>query len=114
VGNDTYYVASGDLDVVTEAAGEGTDLIRVTGSLYSNWYMPPNVENAIQSGEETHFGLHGNVLDNIITGTTGSDDLYGNDGGDTLNGGANYDFLYGENGDDRINGGAGDDFLYGG
>jgi Ca2+-binding RTX toxin-like protein len=112
-GDDTYYITSYEGDVVEEEIGGGTDLVRVTGSIYSDWTMPDWVENAVQVGEEVHFGLHGNGLDNVITGTTGYDDLFGGVGNDTLNGGAGNDLLVGEGGNDILNGGAGVDDLHG-
>lgn len=93
-GNDRYVIDS-DSDVVTEAAGGGSDL--VTSSI--SYTLGANVENLTLLGAR---GLHGvgNGLDNAITGSAGADTLEGLAGNDTLTGGG---------GDDRLDGGEGTD-----
>jgi Ca2+-binding RTX toxin-like protein len=85
-GNDTYLVDNAG-DVVTEAAGEGTDTVRTTLSSYT---LGSNVENLTFTGTGAFAGT-GNALDNQITGGTGNDTLDGGSGADTLIGGAGND-----------------------
>jgi Ca2+-binding RTX toxin-like protein len=107
-GNDSYVVDNA-LDVVTEAAGGGTDL--VTASL--TWTLALNVENLTLSGSAAINGT-GNTLDNVIIGTSGNNVLSGLDGNDTLTGGLGNDTLLGGIGNDRLAGGSGNDTLSGG
>ena len=97
------------LDVTTEAAGGGTDL--VTASL--SWTLALNVENLTLSGSAVIDGT-GNTLDNVLTGNSADNVLSGLDGNDTLTGGLGNDTLLGVIGNDRLVGGAGNDTLNGG
>ena len=128
LGNDTYIVD--DLgDVVTEKAGEGTDIVQssVTTTLGAN------VENLTLTGAAAIDGtgnglgniLRGNGAANILSGLDGNDTLYagngdeahGGVGNDTLygeNGFGNFAALYGEDGDDVLTGGGGLNYLVGG
>ena len=102
-GNDIYVVdAAGD--VVTEAASEGTDLVRSSIS----YTLGANLENLTLIGSSAINGT-GNTLNNVITGNTGSNTLSGGVGNDTLNGGDGDDVLNGGLGADILNGGAGFD-----
>ena len=85
-GNDTYVVDVAG-DVVTELAGEGTDLVQTTLASYS---LSANVENLTFTNGSTHSGI-GNALNNVLTGNTGNDTLDGGLGADTLIGGAGND-----------------------
>ena len=89
VGNDSYTVDNVG-DVITEKAGEGTDLVNssITYTLRSN------VENLTLSGSSAINGK-GNTLDNYLTGNTGVNILTGNDGNDTLDGGTAADTMIG-------------------
>ncbi|WP_298169391.1 calcium-binding protein [Novosphingobium sp.] len=107
-GNDSYVVDNA-LDVTTEAASGGTDL--VTASL--SWTLAVNVENLTLSGSAAIDGT-GNVLGNVLTGNTGNNVLSGLDGNDTLTGGLGADTLLGGIGNDRLVGGLGNDTLNGG
>ncbi len=107
-GNDSYVVDNA-LDVTTEAAGGGTDL--VTASL--SWTLALNVENLTLSGSAVIDGT-GNTLDNVLTGNSADNVLSGLDGNDTLTGGLGNDTLLGVIGNDRLVGGAGNDTLNGG
>ena len=109
-GNDTYVVDSAT-DVVTEAAGAGTDTVQT--STLATYTLGANVENLTNTGNDTFTG-NGNGLDNVINGGGGADTLNGAGGNDTLNGGAGNDTLNGGAGADTLNGDAGDDTLNGG
>ena len=86
LGDDTYVVdATGD--VVTEAAGQGTDLVQTTLSSYT---LASNVENLTFTNTSAHVGT-GNTLANVITGNAGNDTLNGGTGADTLIGGLGND-----------------------
>jgi len=103
-GNDTYVVnVSGD--VITEAAGAGTDTAQSTAASYT---LGTNVENLVLlAGATTGNGnaaanvLTGNDSDNTLDGKGGADRLEGGAGADTLIGGAGADTLIGGTGHDR-------------
>ena len=86
LGNDTYYVDNIG-DVVTEASGQGTDLVISTIS-YS--LAGKQVENLTLTTTAA-IDATGNGLDNIING---------NSGANTLNGGYGHDVLAGKAGAD--------------
>lgn len=116
-GNDIYHVDSSG-DIVTEAAGEGTDIVFSTATFVSTG----NIEiinltgSASINADGDSLGniISGNDGDNIIRGLGGNDTLTGNGGRDVLSGGAGNDILLGGSGDDRLIGGAGNDLLTGG
>ncbi len=94
-GNDTYVVDSAT-DVVTEAAGAGTDTVNTVLNTYT---LGGNVENLNFTGVGNFAGT-GNGLDNVINGGAGTDTLNGGGGNDTLNGGAGADTMIGGTGND--------------
>jgi len=107
-GDDTFVVgATGD--VVTENAGEGTDLVLSSIS----YTLGASVENLALTGSSSINGT-GNALDNIIVGNSGSNILSGLGGNDTLWGGSSSDTLLGGDGDDVLIGEGGADLLDGG
>ena len=79
-GDDTYLVdAVGD--IVSEAAGEGSDLVESAVS----FTLGANIEDLTLTGTAaTH--ASGNALDNFITGNAGANVLHGMGGNDTLDG----------------------------
>ena len=96
-GNDTYIVGTGD--VVSEAAGAGTDTVMaaVTWTIAST----SNVENLTLTGSNAINGT-GNTLANIITGNSAANALNGGTGADTLIGGAGNDTYTVDNTGDAI------------
>ncbi|ALC16895.1 hypothetical protein DSOUD_2128 [Desulfuromonas soudanensis] len=125
-GDDTYVVDH-DGDIVTEAAGQGTDHVKAD----ITYTLTNNVENLTLTGTEAIDGtgnvlnnqIVGNSADNVLDGAAGNDTLHagsgddsliGGDGNDTLNGEAGNDALFGNAGDDMLNGGTGADSMAGG
>jgi serralysin len=86
-GNDTYFVDN-IRDVVTENAGEGTDLIKA--SISYSLASVDHVENLELTGSAAINGT-GNDDANIITGNAGNNILDGGLGADTLIGGKGND-----------------------
>ncbi len=107
-GNDTYIVDSTG-DVVVEAAGAGTDMVRTPLAGYT---LGANLEILVFTSGFSVTGT-GNTLDNTIAAGAGNDTLYGGAGLDWLYGDAGNDLLYGGDDTDALWGGTGDDILYG-
>lgn len=95
LGNDIYVVDNAG-DIVTENAGEGTDLVQSSVTIGSLW---ANVENVTLTGL-TAINAVGNALNNVMTGNTASNILTGDLGNDTLDGGRGNDTLIGGQGND--------------
>jgi glycerophosphoryl diester phosphodiesterase len=93
-GNDTYIVDNAG-DVITEANGEGRDLVQSSVT----YTLSENVENLTLTGNTAINGT-GNGLDNTITGNSGNNTLDGGAGKDTLIGGLGTDTLIGGAGND--------------
>ncbi|AYF85837.1 heme peroxidase [Pseudomonas sp. DY-1] len=106
-GNDTFYVDN-VLDSVTEAVGDGRDMVRTTLASYS---LGANVEDLAYIGS-SNFTAVGNGLANVIAGAVGNDTLSGGGGNDMMFGVAGNDVLNGNAGADRMVGGVGDDTFY--
>lgn len=85
-GDDSYEVSS-TVDLITELADEGFDLVNASVS-YS---LGDNIEDLTLTGAE-NLSATGNVSDNTLTG---------NDGNNLLDGGAGADMLVGGFGDDN-------------
>jgi Ca2+-binding RTX toxin-like protein len=108
---DDIYVLDGDVDLVVENAGEGTDRVRTSFS----YTLTDNVEALLLldafsgpisgSGNDLNNLIEGNSFANTLDGNAGADDMFGNGGNDTL---------FGKSGGDRLEGGAGADVLIGG
>ena len=85
-GNDTYFVDDAG-DVISEALGGGTDLVKASIA-YS--LAGSNLENLTLTGSASIDGT-GNGLANILTGNSGDNRLDGGAGIDTLTGGLGND-----------------------
>ena len=105
VGNDSYMVDNA-ADVVTEAAGAGSDTVQ--SSL--TYTLGANVENLTLTGAAPISGT-GNALDNWVQGNAAVNTLDGGGGNDTLWGAAGDDVLLGSAGNDLVQGGLGNDKL---
>jgi Ca2+-binding RTX toxin-like protein len=96
LGNDTYLVNNVH-DVVTEAAGGGTDTIFASVS----YALAAGTEvEALRANSATGLTLTGNGFSHTIVGGLGNDTLIGGVGNDTLNGGAGIDTMTGGLGND--------------
>lgn len=118
-GNDTYYVTGiydDDLgisifDKVSEdsVASSGIDTV-IAGASASGYFLAKNVENLVLTAGIL---VHGNALNNVITGSASADVIEALAGNDTLLGGGGNDTLAGGSGDDFIDGGDGNDNIWG-
>jgi Ca2+-binding RTX toxin-like protein len=93
-GNDTYVVDN-SLDIIVEAAGEGTDLVQSA----VDYALAVNIENLTLTGTAGINGT-GNESDNVLLGNSAINILFGGAGNDTLNGAAGADQLAGGTGND--------------
>ncbi|TND01466.1 MAG: putative rhizobiocin/RTX toxin and hemolysin-type calcium-binding protein [Gammaproteobacteria bacterium] len=83
---DDIYVRDNTSDVITEAAGAGTDTVQ--SSL--TYTLVSNVENLTLTGTTAINGT-GNTLNNVLTGNSAANTLSGGTGADTMIGGAAND-----------------------
>jgi Ca2+-binding RTX toxin-like protein len=94
-GNDTYLVDTAT-DTITENANEGTDIVSSSVS----YILGVNLENlTLTSGS---INGTGNVLNNVLTGSSGNNTLDGSTGIDTLIGGLGNDIYLVDTSTDTI------------
>jgi len=96
MGDDSYVVDTAT-DIITEAAGQGTDT--VLSSVTFTIVPLAEIENLTLTGGANINGT-GNDGNNVITGNSGKNSLSGGIGSDTLEGGAGVDSLVGGAGND--------------
>jgi Ca2+-binding RTX toxin-like protein len=104
-GSDTYVVDA-SADVVTENAGEGTDLVQSAVT----WTLGANVEDLTLT-ESSSINGTGNTLSNALAGNAAANVLSCSDGNDLAWGAAGNDTLAGGNGNDVLQGGDGNDTI---
>ncbi|WP_141105748.1 matrixin family metalloprotease, partial [Rhizobium sp. R693] len=97
-GGDDTYIVDALSDVLVEASGGGTDVVRTALASYSLAAIA-NVENLAFTGIGSFTGA-GNTLDNYIAGGVSDDTLLGDAGNDRLDGGKGADALSGGTGND--------------
>ena len=102
-GND-IYVLDNPGDVIIEAGGGGTDLVRSAATVSIAAFA--NVENVTLIGTAA-VNATGNALVNVISGNNGDNTLDGGAGADTMNGGAGNDTFIVDNIGDVVNDAAG-------
>jgi Ca2+-binding RTX toxin-like protein len=105
LGDDVFWVDSAS-DRVAEGTGQGTDTVVASVS----HTLASNVENLTLIGK-ADLGGTGNILNNVILGSDGSNILAGGGGDDLLAGADGNDSLDGGVGIDIVQGGSGNDAL---
>ncbi|MCX6972879.1 MAG: calcium-binding protein [Verrucomicrobia bacterium] len=91
LGNDTYILDVSLTDQIVENPGEGTDEIRVAGSVDLTLLLA--IENIVLQGADSLSAI-GNASGNRIQGNAGNNSLNGGGGVDTLIGGAGDDTYF--------------------
>ena len=102
-GGDDLYIVDNPWDQVMEFAGGGVDTVEAGVSYQLPWY----VENLTLTGSGALNGT-GNLMDNVLIGTSAANTLVGLGGDDILIGGKGNDRLLGGTGNDLYLFGRGD------
>jgi serralysin len=100
-GNDQFYVDSAG-DEVTEAAGEGYDVVRAAVSYSLAAGSEIEALTTTDHGGTGAINLTGNEFGQFIFGNAGNNNINGAGGNDTLDGGAGADAMLGGAGNDQL------------
>jgi VCBS repeat-containing protein len=101
LGDDIYRIDNAS-DVMSEAAGQGTDTVEIDASYNPSTYtIATNFENVLVNGS---FNVN-------VTGNAAANRITGNDGNNTLSGFGGDDRLLGGKGNDILTGGANNDIF---
>ncbi len=109
-GNDVYVIDQRN-DQITEARGDGFDIVR-SSTIDLDLRLFRNVEGAALTGD-ARIDATGDAGANFIHGNAGRNVLSGDDGNDRLRGGRGSDVVRGETGNDNVMGQSGNDVLFG-
>jgi Ca2+-binding RTX toxin-like protein len=117
---DLSIVGISDFNTVFSLTSNDSSLSSVITTRYNGYNTANGIYslklNTINKGSlsASDFIFQTVSLNDVFTGSSGSDDLFGGLGDDTLNGSSGDDRLFGEQGNDRLVGGSGSDTFTGG
>jgi Ca2+-binding RTX toxin-like protein len=101
LGNDWFYVDTA-ADVVTEAAGEGSDRVFASATYTLGAGVEVELMTTSDNAGTTAINLTGNELVNSLVGNAGNNTLNGGIGADTMNGLTGDDWFYVDNASDVV------------
>jgi len=112
---DDLYLVDQATDVISEAANEGVDTVVLEFTPTGTYALGANLEILrLSTRGSANINANGNLLDNGMEGTAGTNQLDGGAGNDYLSGQGGNDILIGGTGNDYLEGGSGADTLRGG